>query len=268
MTTPLRAALVACLLAVLPACSSNPHTNRSQLILFPADEVAAMGHSAAPELIAEFGGEVSSEELKDYVEGVGRAIVAQIDGGPVEVEWTFHVLDSDVVNAFALPGGHLFVTRELLARMSNEAQLAAVLGHEAGHVLARHVDERLSRGMIAQGIVITAGVMSEDELIAVGSSVLAQVTMLHYDRGQELESDRLGIRYMARAGYDPVGMIQLLEILMEDSHAGRPPEFLSTHPHPENRIEQARELIDRDYRDYDGKLYRGRFERRATPYVR
>ena len=134
----------------LHGCSTNPSTGRSQLDLVSSDQVAAMGKQATPELIKEFGGEVKSADLRHYVTQVGRRLAKHVEPEYSEVKWEFHTLDSEVINAFALPPGNVFITTGLLSRLSNEAELAGVLGHEMGHITAAHVDERVSQQMLAE----------------------------------------------------------------------------------------------------------------------
>jgi predicted Zn-dependent protease len=134
----------------LAGCSTNPSTGRSQLDLVSSDQVAAMGEQATPELIQEFGGEARSPELRRYVTNVGKRLAKQIEPEYKDIKWEFHTLESDVINAFALPPGNVFITTGLLSRLSNEAELAGVLGHEMGHITAAHVDERVSQQMLAE----------------------------------------------------------------------------------------------------------------------
>jgi predicted Zn-dependent protease len=263
--------LLLALIGVLAGCVSNPSTGRSQLILFSATEVNAMGEQAKPEVIREFGGEVSSQPLLVYVDDVGRRLVKHVEPDYRDLQWEFIVLDSDVINAFALPGGKIFITRGLLSGFENEAQVAGVLGHEIGHVTARHVDERLSQSLVAQGLVDLISQSTETEVVSLGAGLLAQGVMLKYSRNHESEADLQGVKYMTAAGYNPYAMIEVLEVLEAAGQGGRPPEFLSTHPYPESRIRDIKRLLKDQYAytqdNPDYKKNPGRFEREAMPYL-
>jgi predicted Zn-dependent protease len=243
----LRHLIIVPAIGLLAACSTNPSTGRSQLIVLSDAEVAAMGAQAQPELIEQFGGEVESAELREYVEGVGHRLAEQVEPEYDHIEWEFTTLDSDVINAFALPGGKVFITRGLLERFDNEAQVAGVLGHEIGHVTGKHVDERISQAILAQVGLAGLGIATDEELVVMGGSILAQGVMLGWGRDQETESDYQGLKYMVRAGYDPRGMAQVLQVLSEASQGPRQWEILSTHPHPENRYEDVMEAITGPY---------------------
>lgn len=262
------------LLVALPTfgCAQNSATGRRQLIVVSRAQVNAMGEEAKPTMVAEFGGEVPSAPLRTYVDGVGRKLLEQVEPEYADLAWEFIVLDSPVINAFALPGGKIFITRGILSRFENEAEVAGVLGHEIGHVTARHVDERISQSLISQFSLAVVGAFSQDQLIAEGASLAAQGALLHFSRAQELESDALGMRYMAAAGYDPEGMREVIGVLLDAMGDERPPEILSTHPDPDRRAEQADELLATTYaetRDNPayGK-YRARFQREAAPALR
>ncbi len=259
-------------LGLLAGCVTNPSTGRSQLILVSSDEVTTMGEQATPQVLAEFGGEVESPELRAYVKGVGRRLAANVEPVDAGIEWRFYVLDSDVVNAFALPGGRVFVTRDLLSRFDNEAQVAAVLGHEMGHVTARHVDERISQAVLAEIGLSLLGSAMESSLITQGAQLATQGVMLRFGRDREAESDHQGLEYMTAAGYDPRGMLQVLEVLRDAGRGGRPPEFLSTHPYPETRLRIIARAIDGRYRHTQGNpaygLYPDRFAESAAGQLR
>lgn len=268
------AALVAALV-VLPACSTNEATGRSQLnVLSPQQEIA-LGADAMPQLVEEYGGLVPDAQLRHYVERVGMEMVQYTEGDNPKLPWEFTLLDSDVVNAFALPGGKVFVSEGLMTMMSNEAQLAGVIGHEIGHVTARHVNDRMAQayGIALVGAIAMQATKDSDysKLTSVIVGVGGQGYLLKFSRSQELESDRLGMRYMSRAGYDPMAQLQVMQILDEVANASSsmPPEFLSTHPYPETRIEQVKDLLKTRYASTqdnpDFSLYEDRFQRIARP---
>jgi predicted Zn-dependent protease len=270
MRSTFAAAMLAAI-ALLGGCVTNPSTGRSQLILFSSDQVAAMGAEAAPQMIQDFGGEVPESELRAYVDRVGRALAAHVEPEYAGVEWQFFCLDSDVVNAFALPGGKVFITRGLLAKFENEAQVAGTLGHEIGHVTGRHVDERLSQAATAQIGLAVLGAATDAELITLGADLLTQGALLKFNRDQESESDSQGLKYMTRAGYDPRGMQQVLEVLAAAAQGSSPPEILSTHPHPETRVGRVEAEIRARYSALLGDPAYGlgaeRFQREAAPFL-
>ncbi|HYF15369.1 MAG TPA: M48 family metallopeptidase [Phycisphaerales bacterium] len=237
---------------LLGACSTNPTTGRSQFNALSRDQEVQLGEQAKDELATEMGGRVTDATLAGYVDEIGRRLVEttyQDDASLRELPWEFILLDSDVVNAFALPGGKVFMSMGLARRMTNEAQLAAVLGHEIGHVTARHTNDRFARAAGTQlGVGVLAILLGDSgaPLADLGGQV-AQIALLKYDRGQELESDALGMRYITRAGYDPRGARQVMEILATLERSGRAPEMLSTHPLPESRIRAIDERIAAEY---------------------
>ncbi|MCA9291833.1 MAG: M48 family metallopeptidase [Phycisphaerales bacterium] len=268
---PIAAFLTLLTLIAAVGCHSNPATGRNQFILISDSQAKALGVEAAPGLIQEYGGQVASPELREYVSDLGRKLASHTEEEYADVEWRFVVLDSDVINAFALPDGTVSITRALLERFSNEAQVAGVLGHEIGHVTARHVSERISRELAAQGLLTGLSMATDSGLISQAAGMFAQGYGLKFDRGQETESDALGVKYMARAGYDPKGMVQVLEVLAAAAGDARQPEILSTHPHPETRIATVQALIDGPYaytrNNGEYTLRQGRFDRLAAPYL-
>jgi len=259
-------------------CTTNEATGRSQLLAFDRAEEVAIGQEAMPQLVAEYGGEVPDPSLRGYIEQVGVSMVPYTEADNPSLPWEFTLLDSDVINAFALPGGKVFMSRGLAERMTNEAQLASVLGHEIGHVTARHTSERVGHAMGIQVFASVVGAVAGYSSSQIVAEAVPQIVgaggqgyLLKYGRDQELEADRLGMRYMVRAGYDPIGLKQTMQILAEAAGDGRQPEFLSTHPHPESRIEQAERLLAREYAETQNnpeyKLHEGRFRQRFLSIV-
>lgn len=247
--------LAAVALVAAPGCTTNPTTGRSQFNSLSPEQKIALGIQAAPGLTKEYGGEVSDPQLRGYVAQVGQRMVPLTEGNAPSLPWKFTLLDSDVINAFALPGGKVFVSRALTERMTNEAQLAAVIGHEMGHVTARHVNDRITRQRVVSG-VLTAGVAVLGQVSDSGSMAGAakqilgtggQGYLLKFSRDQEHEADALGMRYMVRAGYDPMGAVQVQEILKAASKGSRNLEIMSTHPLPESRITRLKRLLEKDY---------------------
>lgn len=250
-TGPLRRIAIAGALVALAwsgACTTNAATGKRQLNLLSRSEEIAIGQEAQPDLIASYGGEVPHAGAREYVAEIGMAMARRTEADNPDLPWDFTLLNSSVINAFALPGGKVFITRALVERMDNEAQLAAVLGHEVGHVTARHANEQISKQIAAAGIAIGVAVaagQSDNDLVRYGvPAVVGTGTglfILKFGRDDELEADRLGMRYIADAGYDPAAMIDVMRILAEASggSAGQQMEMLSTHPLPSTRIERA-----------------------------
>lgn len=241
------------LVSVLVGCTTNPTTGRTSYYALSRDEEIAIGEQSKDGMIQEFGGEVQRAELRQYVRDVGMRLVATVgqdDPAMSSLPWEFVLLDSDVVNAFALPGGKVFMSRGLAQRMTNEAQLAGVLGHEIGHVTAQHTSERFGdakrTGLIAGISSVLLGATLGIDVSALAEQA-AGITLASYGRDQENEADALGMRYMMRAGYDPIGQLQVMQILASLDKTGRPPEFLSTHPYPEKRIENIEGKLRNEY---------------------
>jgi predicted Zn-dependent protease len=231
----------------------NPVTGETQHISLSADQEVALGLQSAPEMAAQFGGEDPDPAAQAMVQRVGAQVVRSSDahGAPYQFHFTL-LRDPETVNAFALPGGPVFITRGLFKRLENEAQLAGVLGHESGHVVGRHAAEHIAKNELAQGVVGAVAVGASDDQghgrsAAMLAAFAAQMAQLKYGRSDELEADRLGVKFMAQAGYDPRAMLRVMQILEESSKGGRQPEFMSTHPNPGNRQVQIKAEIEKLY---------------------
>ncbi|QYK47137.1 MAG: M48 family metallopeptidase [Phycisphaeraceae bacterium] len=238
----------------LGGCSVNPTTGRSQFNMLSMQEEISLGESAKASLTDEYGGSIKDPRLNAYMSGIGRALAAQTEGDYPNLPWEFTLLDSDVINAFALPGGKVFMSRGLAEKFTTEAELAAVLGHEVGHVTARHSGQRVSQSMVVSGIVIGAGVaagQSDSDLVKIGVPLLVGAGgggyLLKFNRTQELEADALGVRYMVRCGYDPLGARMVQEVLAREGGKASQPEFLLTHPYPESRIAAINKMLAGEY---------------------
>jgi metalloendopeptidase OMA1, mitochondrial len=225
---------------LVTACEQAPLTGRQQLILLPESQDAEMGLQAYQQILDE-SKVASNPELNRRVQEVGRRIAA-VSPHP-EWDWQFTLFDNDEPNAFALPGGKVGVNTGLFQVAKNDAQLAAVLGHEVAHAIARHGAERMSQGMLSQlgaaAVGIGTGNAAYAEL-AVQAATLGII--LPYSRTQESEADHIGLIYMAEAGYDPREAVALWRNF-ESFGGARQPEFLSTHPAPGSRIENLEDLM-------------------------
>lgn len=240
----------------LVGCSTNAATGRMQFNTLSRDQEISLGEEAMDGLIEGYGGAVQDVRLQNYVSAIGMELALSVEDEYTDIPWEFTLLDSEIINAFALPGGKVFISRGLMQEMDSEAQLAGVLGHEIGHVTAEHADQQVSRQMIVQGIAIGAAVAAgtqEDERWAYAVPALvggAGLFNLKFGRDEELEADALGMRYMTRAGYNPRGMLGLMEILAEASAGGGGQlEMLSTHPLPATRIERVERRLSNQYKN-------------------
>ncbi len=222
-------------------CATNPATGGSMLALVSEGQEIQMGREYRREVAAEQGIYADSS-LNAYVDSVGR-VLAAVSERP-ELPWSFQVVDDPVVNAFALPGGPVYLARGIMAHFNSEAELASVLGHEIGHITARHIVEALSRQQLAQ-LGLIAGMIAVPDLAPYAQELSGamQVLFLKFGRDDEAQSDQLGYRYMTRAGYDPGAAVAMFQILERQQQAsGRAvPEWTSTHPDPGNRIAAARQ---------------------------
>jgi predicted Zn-dependent protease len=235
--------------------SENPLTGEKQRVAMSPEQEIALGLRSAPEMAAQMGGISRNAEASALVRRVGEKLVRESIAAKSPYQFSFHLLaDPRTVNAFALPGGPVFITEGLLRHLKTEAEVAAVLGHEIGHVIARHSSERLAKQQLTQGLVSAVVLGTGDYSTAQIGQMVGGMINMKYGREDEIESDRLGLRIMAGAGYDPRAMIRVMEVLAQSSGGSRQPEFMSTHPAPENRAARIQEEI--------AKLPAGNFERR------
>ncbi len=218
------------------ACVRNPVTGGRQLALISQSQEIAIGQESHPEVLAEFG-KVEDTALQDYFSRIGTDM-AKISHRP-DLPWTFTVVDSPVVNAFAIPGGYIYLTRGILAYMNNEAELAGVMGHEIGHVTARHSVTQISQQQLiglglGLGSVFSPTFSRLSDLAQTGVGIL----FLKYSRDHERQSDQLGIDYMSKAGYDPSQMSRFFQVFegMNEKEGTAIPNWLSSHPAPPDRI--------------------------------
>ena len=236
------------LVTYFTSTSENPITGEKQRVALKPEEEIVLGLKSAPEMAAQMGGLSRNAEARALVERVGAALVRQSIAAKSPYRFSFHVLaDPRTINAFALPGGPIFITEGLLRQLKGEAELAGVLGHEIGHVVARHSSEQLAKAKLTQGLIGAATVGTGDWSTAQIGRMVGSMINMRYGRDDELESDALGIRIMAEAGYDPRAMIGVMETLARASSGSRQPEFFSTHPHPENRQARIRQEIEKRF---------------------
>jgi predicted Zn-dependent protease len=233
----------------------NPVTDEKQHVGgVTAEQEVALGLQAAPEMAQQFGGLHPDERAQAAIKQVCGRIVQQSEAGKSGYPFDCHVLaDPQTVNAFALPGGQVFITAALLDRITTEGQLAGVLGHEIAHVVARHGAEHIAKQQLTQGLTGAAVLATYDPSnpSSQGSAAVAmlvgQLVNMRFGRADELESDRLGVQFASEAGYDPRAMVQVMQILAEAGGPSRQPEFFSTHPNPDNRIQRIEEAIQAQF---------------------
>ncbi|MEW7290988.1 M48 family metalloprotease [Aquimarina sp. 2304DJ70-9] len=222
----------------------NPYTDRVQNINMTSDQEIAIGLQSAPQMAQQHGGLYPDQKLQSYIDMIGNKLVNSSMAKQTPYKYEFHLLaDPNTINAFALPGGQIFITYALLSKLENEDQVAGVLGHEIGHVLGRHSAERIAEHDFWKTISTGASVGADAGGIV---NSIGQNVLLGNGRDDELESDKLGVLFMINSGYNPKEMIGVMKILKAAAGPNRTPEFQSTHPDPENRIEKINEAI-REY---------------------
>ena len=230
--------------AYLRKCSqqeTNPYTGKTQAVSLSPEQEIAIGLQQAPIMTQQHGGLYPNENAQVLVDKVGTKLVNNTVAKESGYQFDFHLLrDEKTINAFALPGGQVFITHALFSQLKNEDQLAGVLGHEIGHVLGKHSNERITDANFWRLLTMGASVGADLGQLA---NNIGQQTLLKNGRGDELESDELGVKLMVDAGYNPESLIGVMEILKAAAGPNRVPEFQSTHPDPENRIEKIKEAI-------------------------
>ena len=229
---------------------TNEFTGEKQSVAMTKGQEIALGLESAPRMAQQYGGLDKSIADSVRVRAVGERLLAGHSLSQSDYKFQFHLLaDPETVNAFALPGGQVFITRGLYKRLHSDAQLAGVLGHEIGHVVARHGAAQLAKQQLTQGLASAAGVAAGDQSGAQMAMMVGNVVNMKYGRGDELQSDTLGVHFMAEAGYNPRAMLQVMKILASLSKGGRQPEFFSTHPNPENRTLTIEHAIEQQFPD-------------------
>ncbi len=230
------------LISYFASSEVNPVTGENQYISLTVDQEIALGLQSAPTMIQEYGGLYQDSDLQNQIQRIGNRLVQDSIAGTTPWQFEFYVLDSDVVNAFALPGGPVFITTGLLFQLETEDAAAGVLSHEIVHVLARHSAQRIAKSDLTNGMIGAVGVASGDRGTAQAAAVIGNLVNMQYGRDDEIESDTLGVCLMISAGYDPNAMVDVMAVLAQ-AGGGRQPEFFSTHPNPDNRIQKIEDAI-------------------------
>jgi len=261
LLTRLGIGLLFALFGLITYCTNvveNPITGEKQRVQLSPKQEVVLGVQARSQMAARHGGLYPNSPIQAYIDQVGgrvvqRSAAAKAPSAEAGYPYEFHLLsDPQTINAFALPGGQVFLTVGLLRRLKSEAQLAGVLGHEVGHVVGRHGAEHLAKQQLGTALVNAVGIAASDNpdnarQAAVLAQAANQLVSLQYGREDELEADQLGFRFMTEAGYNPQGLVELMQILGSARQGGASPEFFSTHPNPENRVERLKKLIAQAY---------------------
>lgn len=250
--------------AVAAGCSRNPATGEREISLVSEGQEIQMGQEAHPQILAQLGA-YDDPELQAYVARIG-AELAGVAERP-NLPWTFTIIDDPTPNAFALPGGFVYITRGLMSHLRSEAELAGVLAHEVAHITARHSVQQISQQQLTQ-LGVGIGMILVPELQNFGGLANAgmQLLFLKYSRDDENKADELGIRYMTRMDYNPLELADVMRTLERtaglNQNSGRVPEFLSTHPEPGNRADRIAELVEA------GQFATGTMTVAREPYLR
>lgn len=226
----------------------NPVTGVKQHVAISPDQEIRLGLESAPTMAHQMGGEVSnSDPRKGTVVALGNLLVENTLAKKSPWKFQFHLLaDDETVNAFALPGGQIFITLGLYDKLQNEAQLAGVLGHEMGHVIERHTAEQMAKDRLGQSLVMAAGTAASQDNSRTPYMIAAfvnQMVQLRYGRQDESEADEWGVKLMSQAGFDPKEMLVVMEVLKASGGGGHSPEIFQSHPNPDLRMVQIKEYL-------------------------
>ena len=235
-----RLTLIFAVILLLPSCAVNPVTGKKQLMLMTESQEVAMGKQYDPQVVSTFG-VYQDDNLQNFIDAKGKEL-GKISHRP-NLEYHFRILDSPVINAFAVPGGYIYLTRGILAQLNNEAELIGVMGHELGHVTARHTASQQSKQQLGQ-LLLAGGMLVSEEFrkFADYASQGMQLLFLKFSRDDERQADELGVQYSTEIGYDAHKMANFFKVLNQmqmDSESGGVPTFLSTHPNPGDRYKDV-----------------------------
>ncbi len=255
-------------LSGLAGCVTNPISGDDELMFYSVEDDFTLGKAVAPEILKYLDGRISDEGLQRYVDRIGQRI-ALVCHHP---DWEYHftAVEHESVNALALPGGYIYITRGMLEKLETEAQLAAILGHETTHVVARHSMAQMSKRKVMNVATLAtlASGAAPPEVMQL-TMITNQVMSMQYSRQDEKESDLTRLDYMVAAGYDPNGMLEIMRILQKEHPGGKQYEFFSTHPHPENRFYYIQDKIDKRYPDRnDLRVGRATYQAKIAEYLK
>ena len=250
-------------MGLLLGCAVNPATGEREISFVSESQEVEMGRAADPGATAQFGGLYPDDALQGYVSRIGDRLAAESERP--NLPWSFKLVDHELINAFALPGGYIYITRGILSHMNSEAELAAVLGHEVGHVTARHTAQQLTRQQLGVIGLIGASVFSETVRENAGVALAGmQLLLLRYGRDAEREADALGFRYMTRTRHHPEGISRVMRTLASTSPSSSElgiPSWMLSHPDPGDRVAANDRRIAEAGSALDG------FEIRAEPFL-
>lgn len=250
---------------LLDSCARNPVTGKNQLMLMSKEQEIAMGKQSDPEIVAYFG-LYDDPELQEFIKAKGQEMAAI--SHRKDLPYDFKIVDSPVVNAFAIPGGYVYFTRGIMAHFNNEAAFAGVLGHEIGHIAARHSAKQYTNAMLGQiGLVAGSVISPEFAQFADIAQTGLQLLFLKFGRDAEKQSDKLGVEYSTKIGYDASKMADFFSVLDRLSHqsqAEEVPTFLSTHPDPADRERKVSKLAT----TWKRKVKRDAFEVDRNDYLK
>src|SRR6185436_929108 len=248
----MRLAALLLVAGALAGCARNPATGHNELMLVSESQEIQMGQQYDSQVVATIG-LYPDPALQSYIQTLGKRLAATSERP--NLPWTFRVVDDPAVNAFAVPGGFVYVTRGILAHMNNEAQLATVVGHEIGHVTARHTAAEMSKEQVATlGLVVGSIANKQVAQYAGVAQQALSVLFLKFSRDNENQAYELGVRYSSRDNFDSREMVNVMKVLdpLSATEGGRLPEWLSTHPNPGNRVEHISSLISKQQTDFTG----------------
>ncbi len=261
-------------------CATNLITGKRQFMLISEREEINIGSNYAPQVTFGFGGSYKDDELSEYVSEIGNKLAKE--SHRPELDYHFTVINSSIINAFAVPGGYVYITRGMLDALHNEAELAGVLGHEIGHVSARHGASQMSKVLGFQ-YILYAGLTIDQmyhksrkaeqirNIIALSSTVIFQMVSLGYGRNNEFQSDELGVEYMCNAGYDPSGMIGVMGVIesLHDKEPGKIEMLFASHPRTSERMIKVEQLSktfkdSSEFANNEGNFYKERFSKKVN----
>lgn len=238
------------IISYFSASDNNPITGEKQQVALSTKEEINLGLRAAPEMLQQYQGLLPNQQAQNHVNNIGNQLITALNSALEKKNrqnpypFTFYLLaDNQIINAFALPGGRVFITAALYNRLTTEGQLAGVLGHEIGHVIARHSAQQLAKQNLTQGLTGAASIAGGDIKTARIAQAIGQLIHMKYGRADELEADMWGVKLAAQAGYNPRSMLNVMQTLERAASGQSPPEFLSTHPKPANRIAYIQHVI-------------------------
>jgi predicted Zn-dependent protease len=248
-------------------CATNPVTGKSQFMIMSEQQEIAVDRQQSPHQLSSDYGQTQDRALQDYIQHAGKTIAATTHRS--QMPYNFHCVNANYVNAYAFPGGTIACTRGILLELENEAELAALLGHELGHVNARHTAEIMSKAQLASMAVGGLAILTSATVGSTAGNLAGQLGQLgsgallaSYSRDNERQADNLGMEYMTRSGYGPQGMVGLMEMLnsMNRSHASAAELLFATHPMSSERYETSVRHATQDFETYQGQpLYRDRY---------